>query len=417
VKDQNMTTIQPSTTTKNPRVISQLFIASLVMFSCVTGQKNPPKTSKNGNSKITQKDSKQEASKKTSKPIQKVETVDYGEWFAHLLKSEETYTVKDRQQLASTPSTPKPGSLMEACLVAATLRDIATPPGAGPQAFSAVDQAARTQNTAVIATAPVQTQAPLETRMRERGVDLASALTSNWYLKNSAIYSWAWNATILEGNSEPFKQNIQTVLKSEALIWQDIGHRVGIESTVGAATAPISQSPQKGDESAAATPSSGNSNAATAVVPAPVAATPSAGVANPNVNTGGLSAPDTASNGGTALSENESSKALGLAQEAAGQENYEKAVTEASKITPGSPHYDIAQENIRQWSNKAVTELRKKAAFEYRTASSSNDASAKKNALNKAQTYLSDALKKFPSASNLDTVRDNLKMIETELGH
>lgn len=393
---------------------------SLHVASCVTPQKSPSKATKASTAKNAQKDAKSEPKKAVAaaKPLPKTDGGECADWYVSLLKPDYTYTVKDRQYLSQLTSVPKPGSLAEACLVVGILRDVTTPPGSGPQNFATPDQMAKAQaeaKTSVIATEPQSTQQPLENRVRERGVDIASALSVNSYLKNSAVFTMAWNAAILDGNSEPFKQNVQTVIKAEAIIWQDIGRKVGVET---ATTQAAGQSPDQSNvpangstQSSIANVESNNPSAATTTH---AGSTTGAAAAVPTPNTDAAS---TNADQRPPLSDQDSAKALAAAQEAASQENFEKAVSEAGKLSPGSQHYDVAQENLRQWSNKAVTELRKKAAFEYRTASSSTEPTAKKNSLSKAQSYLSEALKKFPNASNLDTVRDNLKMIESEMNH
>lgn len=373
-------------------------VSTATVMSCSTPEKS---TSKKVSSKSQQRDAKAQRQITSKMNVPKSTTDDVLSWVMRMSSVDTVYTVKDRRYVQSLPSAPLAGSLNEAALLIGILRDIVTPPG-GVAAFKDVDSPpVDPATTGANGVLPTPTRSgneaeALERRVREKGVDLIGALANNSLLKTAAVYTWAWNASLLNGNSELFRKNLGAVLKAEATLWQDIAKTAGVfpVAVVETSIVPNSTTPPIPDEGASVTPI----DAAGAVPPA--AATPDVGLPGSGVPV----APPV-----------DSSEQLGKAQEAASAENYLKAVEEASKVPENSAQYSIAQENIRQWSNRAVTDLRKQAAFEYRSANSIAEPGPKKAALQKAKGYLEDALKKFPAASNLDTVRDNLRMIDGEL--
>ena len=317
-------------------------------------------------------------------------TDELAQWTIKMGSPETPFTIQDRQKVAAMAPAPKLGSLAEAALVVGILRDIMTPPG-GSQKFKEVDlnAAAGQPNTDDKSVLPkpmrvVDNANVIEIRVREKGIDLSNALANNIVLKNVSVFAWTWEAIALEGNSDIFRQNVTTVIKSEAMLWQELAHKSG---AIAVATGPA--------------PTGG-----AVPIPAPDATSPPAGAAAlppPVVPAAAPGAPVDAE------------KQMTLAQDAAGKENFAKAVEEASKIPNTAANYAVAQENVKTWSNRAVTDLRKKAAYEYRSASSVTDVGIKRSYLTKAKNYLEEAAQKFPSASNQDTVKENLGMISKEL--
>jgi hypothetical protein len=319
-------------------------------------------------------------------------TLDMIRFAMRLAQSESPFTVQDRQTLMMIPPNPKPATVHEAALCIGLLRDVMTPPGS-PQKMNQLDTASQ-QTPSVegneVLPKPTRTMdesSIIEKRAREKGVDLPLSLGRNEFLKSAAVYSWAWNASLFEGNTELFKQSMANVVKAEATFWVEIAKKSGalVEST-----RPVIE---------------GTPTNSLTIVPPPV---------DPNTPSTELPASDTTSSPGSMTLE-ESNKLLASAQEAASAENYTLAVSLLSKIPSSAENYEIIKDNQRQWSNRAVTDLRRKAAFDYRSATSVSDSNAKRNFLNKAKTYLEEALAKYPAASNLDTVKENLAIIQTEM--
>jgi hypothetical protein len=74
-----------------------------------------------------------------------------------------------------------------------------------------------------------------------------------------------------------------------------------------------------------------------------------------------------------------------------------------------------AKDKIREFSNLAVQDLRRKAAQAFQSAMPITDVKARAGYLKQAKTYLEDAIKNYPEATQLPTVRDNLRVISRDL--
>ena len=382
---------------KRSHLTKKILTISILVASCAGSQgkntQEPVKPAKTVGLAGPTKQVVKIGSKKTAKASSS--EADYNSFYTRMAIPENEYTEKDRQTFLSIPSSPSGGTLHEAALVVGLIRDALTPVGATSKSFKEVDtnpNAAPNSNNpnAVIVGDMTQVERArvLEFRSRERGVDLISALASNPYLKTQGIYSMAWDASRIEGNSQVFGQNLLTVIKTEVLVWGDLARRLGLE-TQAVTVAPSAQTEPSTTETSSI---SGNPSSATPTVE--------------NLSTP-LNAVDNA----------EAAKIFSKAQELALKESFEKAVIEARKITQGAENYTTAQENIKTWANKVVQDMRRQAANQYRLSSTTNDASGKKTYLNKAKTLLQDALAKYPEASTLDTVKENLEIIEKELAH
>jgi hypothetical protein len=301
--------------------------------------------------------------------------VEYNNFYSRLVIPDNDFTDKDRATLNTMPGSPAGGSIHEAALVIGLLRDVLILRQSAPSE-------GQDSNSSEPAAPTLGKQNVLETAAREKGVDIATALASNAYLKNNIVYSLAWDAVMIEGNSQPFIQNVAVVLKTETKRWTDFATRLGM----------ITQSEPQPivTDTTPAQPSTDQAINPPATTEAePLALTPAAA--------------------------EEAAKTFSKAQEWAGKENYEKAVVEARKVPKGSDQYPAAQENIKNWANKSVQELRRQAANQFRASESSNDAAAKKLYLNKAKNSLQEAISKFPEASSLDTVKENLDIITKSL--
>jgi hypothetical protein len=380
--------------TRIHKISRQLLVPALMTWSCATPAKKPvldlPKPAKNsastvgGNAKITMR----QPIKKQLKPSSV--DAEYNLFFSRMAIPENDYTEKDRLTFNGFPSSPSGGTIHEAALVVGLLRDVLTPVG-GLTALQGKDgptpppPSINSSNpNAVIATSEpsVDQRRVLESRSRERGLDIVSALASNPYLRTQGIFTMAWDASRIEGNSQVFVQNLAAVIKAETRLWLDLAKRMGIEPST------VSSQPSENLYS---------------TVPAVEPSLP------PPQTTEALP-------GAASEAENiEANKSMSKALEWAQKENFEKAVLEARKVAQGTDQYQTAQDNIRTWSNRAVQELRRQAANQFRSGTSTNDAAAKKSYLLKAKNNLEEAISKYPEASTLDTVKENLEIISKEL--
>jgi hypothetical protein len=381
-----------------------LIAMSTVTVSCVTAPPKPVREPvKIAKSSVPPPAMKAPPVKPAYRMLPKALSADaeYNAFFSRMAIPENEYTERDRQTFASFPPTPSGGTIHEAALVVGLLRDVLTPVGTDSASFKTADTAPSaaintTNPTAVVVpTEPTAEQSRiLEVRARAKGVDIISALASNPYLKSYGIFNLASDASHIEGNSQAFVQNLASVIKSEVLLWADMLRRLGLDG-----------------QAVAAAPTVATTFAATlppteTVPPAKIegAAKVSPDVAAPT-NIGPLSPAENAA----------AAKLLATARELALKDSFEKAIIEARKVTAGADSYADSQENIKNWANRAVQELRRQAANQYQASRGTNDVAGKKLNLNKSKSYLEEAITKYPEASTLDTVKENLAIIDGEL--
>ena len=103
------------------------------------------------------------------------------------------------------------------------------------------------------------------------------------------------------------------------------------------------------------------------------------------------------------------------AESLATQGEYQSAIKKIATIGKNSPLLQIAQEKLIEISNKAVHDLRKRAALAFQKAGPITDRNTRAAYLNEAKTYLEQALTLYPQAENLHTVRSNLVIIARDL--
>ncbi len=103
------------------------------------------------------------------------------------------------------------------------------------------------------------------------------------------------------------------------------------------------------------------------------------------------------------------------AESLATQGEYQSAIKKIATIDKSSPLLQIAQEKLIEISNKAVHDLRKRAALAFQKAGPITDRRTRAAYLNEAKTYLERALTLYPQAENLHTVRSNLVIIARDL--
>ncbi len=94
---------------------------------------------------------------------------------------------------------------------------------------------------------------------------------------------------------------------------------------------------------------------------------------------------------------------------------YKEAIDLAARIEGEDPLFGSAQEKIKEFSNMAVQSLRQKAAQAFQSALPVSDKETKAAYLLEAQGYLEEAISNYPNADQLNTVRENLKVISQDL--
>ncbi len=103
------------------------------------------------------------------------------------------------------------------------------------------------------------------------------------------------------------------------------------------------------------------------------------------------------------------------AETLATQGEYQDAIKKIATLARRSPLFHIAQEKLVEISNKAVHDLRKRAALAFQKAGPITDRNTRAAYLNEAKTYLERALTLYPQAENLHTVKSNLVIIAKDL--
>jgi hypothetical protein len=218
----------------------------------------------------------------------------------------------------------------------------------------------------------------LESLAKERDINLADALAENPLLHGYGVAKAFFTAVSKPGNSPEFKTEIISALKNQASNWQTLAQDMNAATDAG--TVP----PQ----------------------PEPSAATP------PPETT--AAAPDDALPPDPAELHS-SDSTLGEAQVLADRGDFKGAIKKAEAVDQASPLYNSAQEKVKEFSNRGVQDLRKRAAQAFQSAMPINDRKTRAQYLEQAKGYLEEALNSYPQASQLPTVRDNLRVISRDL--
>lgn len=306
---------------------------------------------------------------------------EYAAFFSRMVVSENDYTENDRQIFNSIPVSPSGGTIHEAALVIGVLRDVLTPIGAQRELARVSDGTSVTRNS-------------LQSKTQEKGVDLIEALSSNPYLKGRAVYLMAHDALQKGGNSSGFVQNLYSVLQKETSDWEQFATKI----------AGTPQSPTSATAATLPTPAPNTLVDTKPPIPSPALTSPGMSPDQVSTSSSGLTEPSA-----------EGAQILAKAQELAAKEQIEQAILAAKKIPQNSESYAAARQNIKIWSDRATQDLRKQAAYQYRASSATNDPSGKRVYLGKARSLLEEAIARYPESSNLETIKENLEIIDGEL--
>ena len=268
---------------------------------------------------------------------------------------------KQHQYVAALPNQPQRGSLSEAALAVGIVNAVNNPAGTGRSGLSEQDLAAG--NT------PKLHPNSLETQCQARGLVLPLALENNPLLATHGFATQVLEALKRYRVSDEFKSEVQRAIRQQADQW----------SALLLAVTPAAPSPT-----------------AAAGAEAPLSEPSEELPLNPADLKGGDSA-------------------LAEAQLLADRGDYKAAVTKAKALPASSPMRAAAAEKIKEFSNRGVQDLRRKAAEAFQNARPISDANARKGYLLQAKAYLEEALIDYPDATVLPTVRDNLRMITRDL--
>lgn len=238
----------------------------------------------------------------------------------------------------------------------------------------------------------------LEKTFLDLELDLGTAIRNNPALKNHESLLLAKQLLLNTKNSDAFRTNIDTAIKERGAEWPDLmATEATMPAPTAAATTPSTPATPDAAAAAALTIPGTAGTAAPGAAPLPAAITPPVADVNASLDLMG------------------SDTLLIAAQKLADKRDYKSALDHVSRIKKDDPYYAQAQEKQKQYSNRAVKDLRAKAAEAFSNSAPLNDTKAKATYLKQAKNYLEQALKDYPLADQLDTVRENLEAVNHDL--
>jgi hypothetical protein len=268
---------------------------------------------------------------------------------------------RDHEFTGRLPAGAEAGSVTEAALVLGVVGSAAQPLGLGAPTFEESDIADGGESHAI------GNGMALEKIAKDKGVNLVDALSENPWLKSYGVARRVYQATKVTSDTEDYKREIHAALGREAARWNELANEIGgLGGAAGVVATPTETAPQD--------------------------------LPPPN--------PADLRSGDAVLAE---------AQALADRGNYQAAIKKAGGVVPTSPMYATAQEKIRDFSNLAVQDLRRKAAQAFQSAMPVTDVKVRSQYLQQAKQYLEQAIREFPQATQLPTVRDNLRVISRDL--
>lgn len=362
------TSIRPN---RRLRLISLVNLLALSLTAgCVTSQKRSKQqqpaaiTQKPGSKESTPTQTPQTPAKSETPPPPSVEQ--QLKFFSTHVTSDTSFGEDDIYFLSTIPSSPEAGSVSEAVITIGILRGIINPNGATIKPTFEEQDLSEPEDAPQ--NAPARTGPSVQKLFKERNVDLADALAENPLLGTHAVANMVRHALTLGSDSPDYQAEIVNILRKTAQKWSDLNRGFGGEVPTDAA--PV--------EPKLMTDTYGNVYDANA---------PKAG----------------------------DESAITEAQRLADAGRFQDAIKVASSIGKSHPSHALAQEKIKDYSNKAVQNLRKKAAAAFQSAMPITDSKVRAQYLRQAKGFLEEALKDYPQATQLPTVRDNLRIISRDL--
>lgn len=282
------------------------------------------------------------------------------------------FTTSDIQSLRKIAARSDRSPLNRAILLFGVLRSFLKL-GVDPVLF---DQAALLERT------PVQGQnwasvTSLEALLQGTNISIKSEFDANPFVQTLTIVELASRALDREQDkSSSFVVELRAQLHEKATQWANVREKLG-------STMPVSNAQPTPVPDAVAT------SAVTTLPPAPVS----------DINPANYT----------------DSELIKKSTELAEKSRYRDAIQLLRHIDTTSPYSAEAKKRIHDLSNKAVSELRTKAARSFQAAGPITDLRAKGNYLSEAENYLLRAIEEFPDSDQLETVKQNLSTIQKSL--
>lgn len=224
----------------------------------------------------------------------------------------------------------------------------------------------------------------LEQEAQKLGIDIAQGLRTNSLLKNLDIIQLLQESLDVSSDTAPYKESLRALLVSTK-------DRSPVVAPVPAVVAPAVVAP------IVTKPAPAGVTTPVEPIPAPPAVPGVAAVPPPP-------APP-----------KDNQDLVLNAQRLLDQKNYKEAIQLLKTVEPNDLRYAEAQAKIKKVSSLAIGELRRSAATDFQKALTINDPKAKTLYLKNAQQMLQTAIASFPDAEQIDTVKQNLQVINKNL--
>lgn len=347
-------------------LVRSIVLPLTILAGCVTSGKSPKKTDvvsptkpNNTGTPTSQAEAKVESGASVLPPPTPADMAAFVQRYSVPGVS---FGEKQHQYVAALPNKPERGSLAEAALAIGIVNAVNNPEGAG--------RSGNFEQDLMTGNAPKLHPRSLESQSQARGLSLPLALESNPLLATHGFATQVLEALKRHSVSDDYKDEIQRAIRYQADQW--------------AALVP-------------------------AVIPAPVETAtpvPAEPEAAPDAGDGAPLNPADLKGGDSTLAD---------AQSLADRGEYKAAVKKAKTLPATSPMRATAEEKIKEFSNRGVQALRRKAAEAFQNARPLSDPRARMSYLLQAKAYLEEALIDYPESTVLPTVRDNLRMITRDL--
>jgi len=347
-----------------------LLIAALVTTACITpGASTTNNTAAKPTPKLKEKDAD-----KTGEDDATIRAVPIPKASAQLAfirkhtSPNAPFAGPEHEFVSALPNKPESGSITEAALAIGLVKSVLHPLHGDQATFQEADITENGEGAARTATS-----ASLEQLCKERGLSLADALVENPLLSSFGVAKQVIAAMARSTNSDDFTNEVTVAVRGQANLW------AGLAIELGGATSVATSEP---------------------LTDAPGAVTPHPEIEDVPPNPADL-------RGGDSV--------LAEAQALADRGNFPAAIKKAGGVSEASPMHDAAKDKIKEFSNLALQDLRRKAAQAFQSAMPITDSKARAGYLQQAKAHLEDAIKNYPEATQLPTVRDNLRVISRDL--
>ena len=259
---------------------------------------------------------------------------------------------------------------------------------------------------------------------QQRLIDFSRALEVNAFLQNPAAQKLVLKAVEKSSDTQPYKDRIYAAMRRISDQWTS--HLVSLGRAMGTAVVTIGAQPGEngaptatGAAALTSQPAPGSNGAAPLAGAPPVGATAQPPGTKDTGKDSGLVVADLPTNSKPLdvkpVEAGKEDSALQEAQNLADAGRYQEAIAKAQGVSAQSAAHSKAQDRVRAISNRAVQELRMKAAQAFQGSLPISDPKARTAYLERARKFLEEAIKAYPQADQLGTVKENLAVITRDI--